>query len=270
MGSIAYVERRLQVGLVHNRIGLKPRWYLGAYSLLQMHIHQILEETCRDDIARYRRLTESLDKVLMFDVSLGIDAYHLDMIAQLETSLKTIEKSHETLEKTAGLDSLLGILNRKALMHAMEKEFSRAKRYKHPTAILFIDFDHFKAINDTHGHQFGDRVLQTATKMIRQTIREPDILARYGGEELVVVLVECGREDALKTAERIRRAIAGNVIQKRRTSTMAQVTVSIGVHFPNPERRRPATAMRYADKALYAAKKAGRNRVVVYGPGLSA
>jgi diguanylate cyclase (GGDEF)-like protein len=162
----------------------------------------------------------------------------------------------------------LGILNRKAFMHALEKEFERSRRYNHPMAILFIDFDHFKSINDTHGHQFGDRVLQTACGTIRKTIREPDILGRYGGEELVVVLVECEPDNALNIAERIRRAIAGNVIQKRKTSIMAQVTVSIGVHYPNLARQRPATAVRYADKALYAAKKSGRNRVVVYEPGL--
>lgn len=268
MGSKAYVEERLQVGLVHCKIGLKPRWYLGAYSLLETFLHDIIAESCGTDMARYLRLTTTLRKVMMFDVSLGIDAYHLDSVAALETTLAKIKKHEQELRKTSRLDGLTGVMNRPSMMHAMKKELERSNRYSHSMSVLFIDLDHFKNINDTHGHAFGDKVLREVCETIRHTIRVPDILARYGGEEFVVILVECPEADAVMIAERIRRAIAGHLIQKRKLDVFIQVTASIGLYAHETADVSAQTILRHADRALYAAKKAGRNRVVTYSPDL--
>jgi diguanylate cyclase (GGDEF)-like protein len=267
MDTMEYVEKRLQVGLVHCKIGLKPRWYLGAYAHLESMLHDILHEVCGADAERYKRLSSSLRKVMMFDVSLGIDSYHLDMIGALETSLAKTRKNEQELKKTARLDALTGTMNRRSMSHALGKELERSRRYNHPLALAFVDLDLFKNINDTHGHLFGDRVIKEACRVMRDTIRMPDLLGRWGGEEFVIALVECPRDDAVRICERLRRAVAANMIQKRLTGVFVQVTVSVGLHIPAPGEDVP-TALRHADRALYAAKKAGRNRVVVYEPSL--
>ena len=267
MDTMEYAEKRLQVGLVHCKIGLKPRWYLGAYAHLEYMLHEILSDVCGQDIERYKRLSASLRKVMMFDVSLGIDSYHLDTIGALETSLAKTKKNEEELRRTARLDALTGVMNRRSMSHALSKELERSRRYNHPLALAFIDLDLFKNINDTHGHIFGDRVIKEACRVMRETIRMPDLLGRWGSEELVIGLVECPREDAIMICERLRRAVAANIIQKRLTGVFVQITVSVGLHIPGPGED-VRTALRHADRALYAAKKARRNRVVVYEPGL--
>ncbi|MFM2130393.1 MAG: hypothetical protein RL477_1939, partial [Pseudomonadota bacterium] len=268
MENLAYVEQRLRIGQIHCKIGLEPRWYLGAFDQLEAAIQEILAAACAGDMTRYLRLSGSLRKIMKSDVSLGIDAYHEDSLAVLQTTLAKIRKHEQELRRTSRLDGLTGVLNRKAMMHALKKEIERSDRYGHPMAVLFVDLDHFKNINDSHGHAFGDRVIKSICAKIRETIRLSDILARYGGEEFVVTLVECSPEDATRIAERLRRIIAGNVIQKRDTEVFVQVTVSIGMYLREPNERDPRTVLRLADRALYAAKKTGRNRVVVYSPEL--
>lgn len=266
INTAAYAESRLRVGIVHARIGLNPHWYLGAYSNLQSIISDILADACGSDHERCRHLNGLLSKIIMFESALGIDAYHLNTVSKLHDSLDKAKKAEKILQQTARTDGLTGVLNKKAFLEDFQHELDRSRRYNHPLALLFLDFDHFKSLNDTHGHQLGDTVLQRSTQTILKTIRTSDIMGRYGGEEFVIALVECTAEDAYATAERIRRNIAGNVIQKRRTGVMVPVTVSIGLYVPTPQQRKAATVLRYADRALYEAKKAGRNRVCVYKP----
>lgn len=268
MDSLAYAEEHLRVGLAHCKIGLDPSWYLGAYSILETLFHDALAKACGPDIARYERLTTPLRKVMMFDASFGIEAYHLDSLAALNATLAKLKKHERELRRTSRLDGLTGVMNRPAMMHALNRELERSNRYGHPMSVLFIDLDHFKKVNDTHGHAFGDKVLKEVCETIRHTIRLPDILARYGGEEFVVILVECPKDEALRTAERIRRAVAGHVIQKRNMDVFVQVTASIGIYINATFEEDASAILRHADRALYAAKKAGRNRVVIYGEEL--
>ena len=258
-----YAESRLKVGIVHARIGLNPHWYLGAYSNLMNIISDILEDACGDDHKEFLRFNKALSKIIMFESALGIDAYHLNTVTKLNDSLDQAKKTEKILQETARTDGLTGVLNKKAFMEEVQRELDRSHRYGHTMALLFIDFDHFKSLNDTQGHQLGDHVLQESIKTIRKTVRTSDIVGRYGGEEFVIGLVECTPKDALVTAERIGRNIASNMIQKRRTGVIVPVTVSIGLHVPTTEQKKASTALRNADRALYAAKAAGRNRVCI-------
>ena len=141
-------------------------------------------------------------------------------------------------------------------------EFKRSRRYQHPFALLFLDVDHFKEINDRHGHVFGDHVLLHVVQLARGMIRPPDIIGRYGGEEFVIGLVECDQVGALQIAERIRLKIAQD--QFAWEHRVASVTVSIGVVMLSPEIDRVETLITRADQAMYHAKRRGRNRVELY------
>jgi diguanylate cyclase (GGDEF)-like protein len=160
------------------------------------------------------------------------------------------------------LDPLTQADNRRALMESLELELRRSHRYHHPFALLFLDIDHFKEINDRYGHAFGDKVLQRIVGLARGQVRPPDIIGRYGGEEFAIGLVECSREGALRIAERIRLRIAESSIVWEQN--VASVTVSIGVAMLTPEVDRVETLIDHADRALYEAKAGGRNRVNMF------
>ena len=141
-------------------------------------------------------------------------------------------------------------------------EFHRSRRYQHPFALLFLDVDRFKEINDRHGHVFGDHVLLHVVQLARGIIRPPDIMGRYGGEEFVIGLVECYQSGALQIAERIRLKIAQEQCAWEHHST--SVTVSIGIVMLSPEIDQVETLVTRADQAMYYAKHRGRNRVELY------
>ncbi|WP_325346042.1 GGDEF domain-containing protein [Xylophilus sp.] len=151
-------------------------------------------------------------------------------------------------------DTLTGVLNRGALMDVFEAAVERARRQRTALSVLLLDLDHFKAVNDTHGHQAGDRVLQDFVAQLQGMLRAPDTLGRYGGEEFVVLLPGTELRTALGVAERIRSGI-------ETSPGMLRYTVSIGV---TELRRTPGetmdTLLARADQALYEAKRAGRNQ----------
>lgn len=162
------------------------------------------------------------------------------------------------IEVESGRDSLTRLLNRRYLPTILMRELALARRGEIPFAILLLDIDHFKNINDTHGHDGGDLVLQQVADLVTSSVRVGDFIFRYGGEELLVVLVEIGREQALNVAETIRERFAAEPLRVGDGKVM-DVTVSIGVAAYNghPDYER---IVKDADDALYRAKKGGRNR----------
>ncbi len=156
------------------------------------------------------------------------------------------------LARQARTDELTALPNRRAWDEAVEREMSRARRTGRPLCMALLDLDHFKAYNDTHGHQAGDRLLKAAAAAWREVLRPGDLLARYGGEEFVAVLADCPPQEARAVAERLRR------------STPSGETCSIGVATWDGAEAVDALVRR-ADEALYAAKRAGRDRVVAVG-----
>jgi diguanylate cyclase (GGDEF)-like protein len=156
-------------------------------------------------------------------------------------------------------DGLTGLPNRAAFDERLELEARRFHRYRRPVALLVLDLDHFKAVNDTYGHPTGDAVLQRVADLLRANTRDPDIPARYGGEEMVVILPETMLRPAIEVAERIRAAVEATRFDHEGRSI--DLTVSIGVSACPECVDDPADLLRAADDALYQAKRDGRNRV---------
>jgi diguanylate cyclase (GGDEF)-like protein len=182
-------------------------------------------------------------------------------ILALEQSLRAANHRNELLSQT---DALTGAYNRRYLMRRLPQEAERARRYHHPLSLVLCDVDHFKRVNDTHGHQVGDQVLQGIARVLRERVREIDWVARYGGEEFVIVLPETPLAGALVVAEKIRAGLAGTKLAIG--NLVLQVTVSFGVAgFDVLEPGDVAVVDRLiaqADVCLYKAKSSGRNRVV--------
>jgi len=159
------------------------------------------------------------------------------------------------------MDALTGIHNRRSLECHLKEEVDRHKRYVHPLSLIMFDLDHFKAINDTYGHQCGDFVLQNVTKLIGNSIRGEDILARYGGEEFCCLLPETPIEAARMIAERFRSRVANQIFEFG--SERINVTISLGVAAMTPKTMTPDLLLKKADDGLYMAKNRGRNRIEV-------
>jgi diguanylate cyclase (GGDEF)-like protein len=164
-------------------------------------------------------------------------------------------------EDTAAHDPLTGVLNRGGLRDELGPELRRSRRYGRPLSLLMIDLDHFKGVNDEHGHPFGDLVLIDVAHTISSNVRESDIVARYGGEEFVVVLTETDLRGSTRVAEKLRLQISSRTTAHRGVSD--RITVSVGVAELAPHGLEGEAALiERADHALYEAKRAGRNRVV--------
>jgi len=260
--GVEYAEARLRIGLTHERVGFKQKWYLGAYHKLFELILQRLVVRYSGDACRLSSLVLTLNKVLRLDEIFVVETYCHATMQRLEDSLCQLKDAHRQLIEISRLDPLTQADNRRALMESLELELSRSHRYHHPFALLFLDIDHFKEINDRYGHAFGDHVLLHVVQLAGGIIRPPDIIGRYGGEEFVIGLVECDQAGALQIAERIRQKIAQDQFAWEHRATA--VTVSIGVVMLSPEIDQVETLVTHADQAMYHAKHRGRNRVELY------
>ena len=186
--------------------------------------------------------------------------------ARVRTGARIVElqeqliAANERLRVEATHDSLTGLLNRAAFFDAFHKEVTRARRYRTPLALIMADLDHFKAVNDRHGHPIGDAVLRETARRLRASLRASDVIGRYGGEEFVVVAPDCDMSDALALAERFRTSICALPIVVPYDEVF--VTMSLGVSATS-DMDDADRLLRAADDALYKAKHAGRNTVEV-------
>jgi diguanylate cyclase (GGDEF)-like protein len=171
-----------------------------------------------------------------------------------------LEEVLSKVEILAITDPLTDLFNRRHFETALEKEFKRTKRYHSPTSCMMIDIDHFKKINDEYGHHTGDEVLKEIAKIIKTSLREIDTVARWGGEEFIVLLPETTKENAFKAASRILESITG----LKFSGVSRQLTVSIGIaSIPDPSIDSIEKLIQVSDLALYEAKEKGRNRAVI-------
>ncbi|MBN1524309.1 MAG: GGDEF domain-containing protein [Spirochaetales bacterium] len=172
---------------------------------------------------------------------------------------KTINNAKTKMNQLANRDRLTRLYNRRFFDEELQKEIERAKRYGYILSLFMIDIDHFKQVNDGHGHQKGDQVLAAVSSIIRKHTRVNDLVARYGGEEIAVVIPEMKSDNSVQIAEKIRFMVERDSEAK----AGIPVTVSIGVSF-HAGNDSPDRLIKKADKALYEAKRRGRNRVIVY------
>jgi len=180
---------------------------------------------------------------------------------KLRQQAEELQKLHSTLKELASHDSLTGLLNRRAFHELATQMLKSAHRRKEPAALIMLDLDHFKQVNDRYGHLEGDHVLKMVAEALKATARENDIVSRHGGEEFVMAILGVDEAESLVAAERVRTAIAAI------TDTKCRITASLGVAAFKPELQKCDVSqileemLCQADKALYAAKNNGRNQV---------
>jgi two-component system cell cycle response regulator len=182
------------------------------------------------------------------------------MIASYAMSaLVNCERYHHAKER-AFIDDVTEVYNARYLLATTENEIRRAERYGNALSVLFLDLDRFKLVNDRHGHLVGSQVLRSLSQVLMQCVRDVDTLARYGGDEFTILLVDTDHEAAVAIAERIRRTVEEHVFEAGRGGSL-RLTVSLGVGtYPQHGRERNAL-LDVADKAMYRAKSLGRNQV---------
>jgi diguanylate cyclase (GGDEF)-like protein len=173
-----------------------------------------------------------------------------------------LKLANEELEKMAITDGLTNLYNHRYMKKKFDSEYKRAKRYHLPLGFLMLDLDFFKKINDTYGHSCGDHILKEVSCLLKKRVRSSDVVARYGGEEMAIILPETDKKGAVCLAENIRKEIEQNIFSF--DDSKIEVTVSIGVAFFSGEKNKnDIDLIKEADAALYRAKQNGRNQVVI-------
>lgn len=186
------------------------------------------------------------------------------LVAYITTMLSAdIRRALGQIKILSETDNLTGVFNMRAFTALSEKFFKQAARYNRPFSILMIDSDSLKAINDTYGHEAGNRLLKMTVQCIQSQLRETDFLARYGGDEFIALLPETSRNGATEVANRIRKRVETTPIPMREVKD--QATVSIGIACYPEHGSSIDTVMEKADQAMYISKAGGRNRTTVYG-----
>jgi diguanylate cyclase (GGDEF)-like protein len=182
---------------------------------------------------------------------------------ELEKALLAVELARRDAEESSRMDPLTNLYNRRHFHSAADLEFERANRYNNKLAVIMVDIDHFKSINDAHGHDVGDLVLVSVAENIRNTMRRYDIPCRYGGEEFVILLPETALTDAEIIGQRLREIIESTVIETCKGKIA--VTVSVGIAATSEgDLDKVNVWIKRADQALYKAKQSGRNQVKVW------
>jgi diguanylate cyclase (GGDEF)-like protein len=184
----------------------------------------------------------------------------VELRARARAALRS-RRLHDLLATRAQLDGLTGIWNRAHLDERLAEESSAADRHRRPLAVVLLDIDHFKAINDQYGHPFGDMVLQCVAKTLGDKVRVSDTLCRYGGEEFAIILRESAGDHALTAAERMRVAIEAMPLSHPQRRVHVTASFGVACNHSLPMRVTPRELLAAADAALYEAKQAGRNRV---------
>lgn len=229
--------------------------FMGEFSEAFNAMVVQLDQTLQELVRKKTELSQTNDNLLK----------EITIRKQTEAALR---KSKEELRLLAITDALTGLYNRGHFNGLAEEEIGRALRYSRPLSVMLFDIDFFKKVNDTFGHINGDKVLQMVARNAKETIRASDRAARYGGEEFVVLLPETSARQAAEVAERLRRQIEITPVQTE--NGPITITASFGIsEFVEKTQEKPLESIQsefvaQADQALYAAKDAGRNRVIVF------
>ena len=202
-------------------------------------------------ICFYTRLNMDYASFRYFDIMIS------ELLAIFKMKYQYTEKEFMSV-----LDGLTGLYNRRQFEIGLEQEYNRTKRHPSDFSLAILDIDFFKKVNDTYGHQYGDYVLKTVASLMKQAFRKTDLLYRYGGEELIMIMPETNIEGAIIPVQRLRRMIEEYDFDYN--GVKAKVTASIGLTMNYQEFNSPADILKSADEALYKAKESGRNRVVLH------
>lgn len=191
----------------------------------------------------------------------GIFAY---LVGQLALQTTNDVKDIAILQHESITDALTGLKNRRYFDQRICEEVALSKRYKLPLTLILLDVDYFKKINDTYGHTVGDEVLTNLSKLVLEVVRDSDIVARYGGEEIAIITPNTSKAEAELLSERLRGKVEKTTVAiVGTTQEIVQVTISLGICSLSPVITDKEALLEESDQALYLAKKYGRNRVVV-------
>lgn len=224
-------------------------------------LEQESEKVSKREFSRISRVKTRLMEIhrlsdSMYVMSKSIQDYQQNLEQKIEERTKELEDKNTQLEKLSVTDRLTEVFNRMKLDSVLEGEINRANRYKNALSLIILDIDHFKRVNDTHGHQTGDSVLVEFASILRKTVRNTDTVGRWGGEEFLVICPETGLKGAVSLAETIREKIESHSF-----ATVGRVTASIGISAYS-EGDMEKDMIGRADGCLYQAKAEGRNRVI--------
>ncbi len=233
--------------------------------LLGRSVYDVLDKkVARQFMQSVKRAIETGEtQILEYQLSLKGKSHHYEsrIMADGKGDILVVVRNftrQKQAERMAAIDPLTHAYNRRKFSELLDQEIKRVEKNDRSFSLVMLDIDHFKKINDTHGHDAGDYVLKRMTKLVRDNIRDIDILSRYGGEEFVIILPERNLKGAMVVAERIRKVIESACFDK-----MGQITISAGVSdFIQGDNRE--SVFKKADNALYIAKNGGRNRVSVH------
>jgi diguanylate cyclase (GGDEF)-like protein len=235
----------------------------GAYATALAHFetfHRIEKEVFTEE-------AEERARFLVIQLEVEHHRREAEALAEINAALQetnvALQEANARLEALATTDPLTGLPNHRALVAAMDAQTARARREEKACALLFVDIDHFKSVNDTHGHPVGDAVLREFVACVRTCLREEDILGRWGGEEFLILLPGTDADRAIGVAERVRAAVAEQPLLVRNNPhrQSLHVTCSIGAAATPPHLPVRDDLVSAADQALYAAKRQGRNQV---------
>lgn len=188
-----------------------------------------------------------------------------EVTLRLEHSDQQVHALFQDMYRSANLDGLTGVLNRRSFMNRLQEELAAARRHRTEYSLALLDVDHFKSVNDKHGHPAGDAVLIELARRLKETLRAEDLVGRYGGEEFVVLLRQVPFTNAQATTERIRKTVEATPFRLP-DGTMLPITTSVGLS-PLLIDKEVGATLESADQALYQAKRNGRNQVwVAEGP----
>lgn len=251
-----YFESRLRIGQAHAWVGLGLNLYQCSYRLLTELIFSHVPSNY--EIESYKKICNFIQKITALDMSLAVETYHVSQVKTLEESLDRAQVQENQLRIEASTDALTGFYNHEYILSRLDQSMIEDSRADRPTSIMMADLDHFKEINDTHGHLVGDKVLVEVARRLGTAVRDFDSLGRFGGEEFLIVLKGTSLATAMSVAERVRTHVSAGPVSLH--GVKVDVTISIGVSVIKPGDE-VEDLIKRADMALYEAKHSGRNCV---------
>ena len=254
----AYFEERRRIGRAHQAIGVSQSLYQCAFRRLQDLLIEHIPAHIREDAATYDRVLRFVLKITALDMSLAVESYCDARVSGLKESLESERDETERLRKLSITDWLTDLHNHSYSRRCLSAALDRAQREGNALCVIMADLDHFKRINDTHGHLIGDEVLRIAAARMVSGARSHDRVARYGGEEFLFILQNTDLEEGIEVAERVRTRLNCDAIHCGETTL--DVTLSLGLAQARDSDSVDDLIER-ADSALYAAKAAGRDCV---------